>query len=163
MLERIWRKGNPLTLLVRRLIATPGTYLQSKSRCERDYINESFTTSSIKWVVLIWKEKLPNIKCMGHIVRKKKRKKIPGEKWTSFSLEISHLLHGHHRSVSCSSHVPHSISSGRLPSAELDTGYRHNTALSTPPEGSHPACLYSSLDKFTCKVSNLGNLTISVI
>lgn len=50
-----------------------------------------------------------------------------------------------------------------LPSAELDTGYRHNTALSTPPEGSHPACLHSSLDKFTCKVSSLGNLTISAI
>ena len=35
----------------------PGTYLQSKSGCLRDYINESFTTSSIKWVVLIWGKK----------------------------------------------------------------------------------------------------------
>lgn len=44
------------------LIAMPGTYLQSKGGWLRDHINGSFTTSSIKWVVLIWEKKKFSIK-----------------------------------------------------------------------------------------------------
>ena len=97
MLERIWRKGNPLTLLVRRLIATPGTYLQSKSRCERDYINESFTTSSIKWVVLIWKEKKK--KKLFRKINKKKGAKLlllsfkSSFLWKDIFIMFAKLLH----------------------------------------------------------------------